>query len=114
QSPWQARTLGSQKKRRALAGADVANVCRTPGRQRKTFEAVFRQHTGKSRAIVEDGVRNAKDRPGGNADRLAVERVAASPVEEDCVRPESRCVSEDRSDIVVVGDADKHQCQGTR
>src|SRR5690606_39556223 len=56
QSPWQARTLGSQKKRRALAGADVANVCRTPGRQRKTFEAVFRQHTGKSRAIVEDGV----------------------------------------------------------
>ena len=57
------------------------------------------------------GERNFQRRADRDADRLAVERVAAGFVEQHGVGAEGGGVAEDRAHIVVVGDADQRQRQ---
>lgn len=52
-----------------------------------------------------------KDRPNGNPQRLAIERVAARLVQQHCISIKRRRIAEHRAEIIVIGNTAAHQHQ---
>ena len=90
-------------------GVDVLDRARLDGAQRLGELALYDRDAILLERVVSH--RNLQRRADRNADRLAVERIAAGGIEKHGVCPKGRGVAEDRAHIVVIGYADQNHDQ---
>jgi hypothetical protein len=111
QSFRQALALSAEPQRRAPAPFDLAQVSFASWREAVKIEAAPRHRIDEPIGIVRCRKRNLEHGADRNPDRLAVERIAGTGIEDHRIGSERRRVAEYRADIVVIGDADQHDDQ---